>query len=325
MAVAPLPASVEITDLRRVERFTLAEVFRSEEQEWANNLHWDFAPSSELLQRNIEAGNLPGFVALSGGRAVGYCFFVYEGNKGLLGGLYALPEFDEPGGDIRRRLALHALETLENVPHLQRIEAQLIHFRDSQTRSLFEEHSFDVFPRLFLYRTLEDFSKTREVEGDAPEDWTIAPWSHDFDALADVIADAYDGHVDSRLNDQYSSREGARRFLQNIITFPGCGVFLERSSLRAVDTASGRWQGVVMTSEVAPRVAHVTQICVRQSRRGQGVGRGLLIQSLRRLKEMGFKGVSLTVTASNQRAVQLYRDLGFATLKEFDAYSRNLD
>ena len=324
MAVAPLPASIEIADLRRVETSALAEVFRSEEQDWASSLHWDFGPAAELLQRNIEAGNLPGYVALSGGRAVGYCFFVYEGDKGLLGGLYALPEIDEPGGDIRRLLALHALETLENTPHLRRIEAQLIHFRDTPTRSLFEDHSFEVFPRLFLYRTLEEFSQTRESKRGTPEDWTLVPWTHDFDALADVIADAYDGHVDSRLNDQYSSPEGALRFLQNIVTFPGCGVFLQQGSLRAVDTTTGRWQGIVMTSEVAPKIAHVTQICVRQSRRGRGMGRSLLIESLRRLKGMGFEGVSLTVTASNRSAVQLYRDLGFTALKEFDAYARDL-
>ena len=40
-----------------------------------------------------------------------------------------------------------------------------------------------------------------------------------------LIAAAYKGHVDATINDQYGSVTGARRFIHNIVQYPGCGRF----------------------------------------------------------------------------------------------------
>ena len=56
-----------------------------------------------------------------------------------------------------------------------------------------------------------------------------------------LIAAAYKGHVDATINDQYGSVTGARRFINNIVQYPGCGSFFPAASLVA-DRPDGAWQ-----------------------------------------------------------------------------------
>lgn len=330
MALASMPSTVEVVDLRHLKSSDLTELFLDEEQAWKEQLHWDYRPSSEMLRRHIDAKNLAGYAALAGGTVAGYCFFLYETRKGLLGDLFVRPEFETAGAageeSITILLLQSALETLLNTPHLARIEAQLISSGGESVRGLFEDRKFEIFPRLFMYRAFMDgarFPSPARQPGQ-PEGCEVRPWQNNFDEMAGLIVDAYTNHVDSRLNDQYSDRKGARKFLQNIVTFPGCGSFRGEFSLLAVESSTGRLLGALLISEVATRVAHITQVCVRRGQQGKGIGRWLMEKSLQQLQEAGFRGVSLTVTALNENAVGLYRQLGFTTLKEFDAYARNL-
>ena len=57
---------------------------------------------------------------------------------------------------------------------------------------------------------------------------------------AHVISAAYRGHVDSEINDQYRSIPGARRFVTNIVRFPGCGISQRKDrSSPSMNTAAG--------------------------------------------------------------------------------------
>ena len=148
------------------------------------------------------------------------------------------------------------------------------------------------------------------------EKWT----DHYHDAAAQLIAAAYTGHIDSRINDQYRSAAGARRFLYNIVQYPGCGAFYRPASFAAFEAATGRLCGISLASMVAPECGHITQICVSPSVRGTGIGHELLRQSLTTLQEMGCRSASLTVTAANEDAVPLYERVGFVTARQFSAY-----
>ena len=52
----------------------------------------------------------------------------------------------------------------------------------------------------------------------------------DYQPAAGVITAAYRAHIDSEINDQYRTNAGSIRFLNNIVRFPGCGVFDVESS-----------------------------------------------------------------------------------------------
>ena len=145
-------------------------------------------------------------------------------------------------------------------------------------------------------------------------------WAEHFqEQAAQLIASAYLGHVDSYINDQYRSAAGARRFLFNIVQYPGCGTFYRPASFAAFDP-DGRLCGLCLTSVVAPGIGHITQICVGNWVRGSGVGYEFLRQSLAGLREGGCSKVSLTVTTSNREAIQLYQRTGFETRRQFSAY-----
>jgi ribosomal protein S18 acetylase RimI-like enzyme len=149
----------------------------------------------------------------------------------------------------------------------------------------------------------------------------VEKWSdHHHDGAAQLIAAAYAGHIDSRINDQYRSVEGARRFLYNIVQYPGCGTFFRPASYVAFDLERGWLCGLALTSLVGPEAGHITQICVSPEVRGSGVGYELLRRSLMTLKEHGCRKVSLTVTAANREAVELYERMSFSLIRQFSAY-----
>jgi len=326
MAVAPQVSPFEILDLRLVRGRALTELFAEEQQMWRDELHWDFRPSVEMIRKHVEAQSLPGFAARSRGRMAGYCFYVYEDEKGLLGDLYVMSahrgeQLRADGAGIATLLVEQALDALERSPVVRRIEAQLIGFGLEPLAPLFETRGFRVFPRLFFYRAFapgDAWPAAADSPGAVVRGWVDA----DFDPMAELIVVAYANHVDSQINDHYSGRAGALRFLKNIVLFPVCGVFQRDCSLVAL--ADGRLVGAVLVSMVAPRIGHITQLCLHPAWQGRGLGRRLMEAALGRMTAKGYHGVSLTVTAENHGAVALYRKLGFETLKEFGAYSREL-
>jgi ribosomal protein S18 acetylase RimI-like enzyme len=148
----------------------------------------------------------------------------------------------------------------------------------------------------------------------------IQPW-HDRmqDEAAHVISAAYRGHVDSEINDQYRNIPGARRFLTNIVRFPGCGRFSLAGSFAAIDEHTGRLCGLSLASLVSSSSGHITQVCVLPPLRGTHIGYELLRHSLQGMVSLGCSTVSLTVTCTNREAVQLYKAIGFRTRAVFPA------
>ncbi len=332
----------EILDLRQVSSAQLAPLLEEEQVAWGEQLRWDYRPSLALIKRHIDARTLPGYVALapsSGSlearRVAGYSFFVYEDYKGLLGDLYVGRDFLPPPVPGRQsgappqvglasQLLEHTLETLEATPGVTRIEAQPIPFGIEPLAPVFLAHNFASYPRLFMYRQLDTSLATVQLEALEPRlsaEWEIQPWEDSFfEPMAELVVSAYRDHVDSRVNDQYCSRQGALKFLKNIVVFPGCGVFQPEASFITLARRTGQLVGALLVSQVAPRVAHITQVCVRQELQGAGIGTQLLVRALNHLRQRGYEGVSLSVTAENQPAVRLYRRFGFEVLKGFAAF-----
>ena len=51
-----------------------------------------------------------------------------------------------------------------------------------------------------------------------------------------------------------------------------------------------------------------------------GLGEAMLAASTRNLRERGFRFISLTVTEANDRAIALYKRIGFEATRVFDAF-----
>src|SRR4029077_16418869 len=257
-------APVEIIDLRHFGAAELRPLLMEEARLWSERMNWDYQSSAEMILRYLDSKILPGNAAVDEVRVVGYSFFVYEGSKGVVGDMFTARD-SQP--DLNERLLNHVTETLQNSPGINRIEAQLLLHARRSTMASFVRRGFRRFPRLFMSLPLQPVPEFRvpELRG-----ITLRPWAEqDFQAGASVIMQAYAGHVDSEINDQYRSVAGSLRFLNNIVRFPGCGTFDPDASFVAVHRAARSLVGLILCSRVKSDVGHVTQVCVLPEFRAQ--------------------------------------------------------
>jgi ribosomal protein S18 acetylase RimI-like enzyme len=305
---------MNIVDLRQTTVRQLEPLLEEEARHWRDDLHWDYRSALDLIKRFLEAHALAGTVAFEKGSAVGYSFYVLEEQKGLIGGLYVSSK--SPQATIGRRLLEEMLYSMRAIPHLTRIEAQLMPFSGPVDVPL-NDQGFRLYTRQFM---LLDLQKAPEHRPGASDGMRVSRW-HDryFEPCSKLIYLSYANHVDGEINDQYRSRAGALRFLKNIILLPGCGQFIPGASFVLHQPGSDDLVAAVLTSEVCSGVGHTTQLCVLPGYQGHGLGRMLMHTSIDALHNMKFKELTLTVTSENRTAVQLYEKLGFQSIKSFTA------
>ena len=310
---------MEILDLRHFSSIDLRPLLEDETQLWSRLLSWDYSASAEMILRYVDAKILPGYAAVDRGRVFGYSFFVYEGSKGVIGDLYVtngtrLPE----ARHVEIRLLTHVIETLQQSPGIHRVEAQLLAHDANAVSRPFLETGFQRHPRVFMVLPLD---KSQAANCSIPAEIEIRPWADsDYSPSAAVITASYRGHVDAQINDQYHTLSGSLRFLNNIVRFPGCGVFDADSSFVAIDRKAKSMIGLILCSRVRNDVGHVTQVCVLPEYRGKKIGESLLAATGGNLRKRNFSALSLTVTEENSKAVALYRRLNFDSKRLFDAF-----
>lgn len=320
----PVATQLEILDLRHFSARQLRPLLESEADVWQERLRWNYRGSTELLLQYLDSRILPGFVALDRGRVCGFTFCVYEGSKAVVGDAYAVAADQQQALQTTHILLQHLLDLLLHSPGIHRIESQLLLYDAGSVDQSFRETGFSLYPRLFMEYNFEPRAPLSGLVPVLPQQVEFCRWSHDhYQSAAELIHEAYTGHVDARINDQYCSLHGSLRFLHNIVRFPGCGIFDATSSWILRDTRSGVLIGMVLCSRVADDVAHITQLCVARGWRGQRLGRMLLQHCMAHLAQSRFKAITLTVTEANHQAVRLYEDLGFFTRHRFEAMVLN--
>ena len=312
---------LEILDLRHFASTDLRPLIEEEISVWRSNLHWDYRASAEMVLRYIDSRILPGFAAIERGRVHGYCFFVYEGAKGVIGDLFVEDSgaTRERRQEIELRLLQSVISTMQHSPGVRRIEAQLLVHPAGHLAEPFITEGFHCYQRIFL--TLPVTREYVEPTRPLPPEIEIHRWTEaDYQPAAGIITAAYRGHVDSDVNDQYRTTVGSLRFLNNIVRFPGCGVFDPAGSFVATHRPTRTRIGILLCSRVRHDVGHITQLCTLPEYRGHGIGEHLLRYCRADLQSRGFTELSLTVTEENNRALALYLRLGFQHLHTFDGF-----
>ncbi|MGA2075523.1 MAG: GNAT family N-acetyltransferase [Terriglobia bacterium] len=322
----------EIIDIRRFEVSAFSELLDAEARAWGEGLYWDFTPSAHVISNCLKEKRLSGYALVQDGVIRGYCFFFCDGEKGLMGDLFAGPP---PAGlEEVLRLLEHSNETLLATPGLRRVEAQLPHYKFEELENNFISWNYQGYRRRFMALSLPDW-RPQALSGSGPNGPTRqAPWRlADFCILpcekkysheaAELVFGAYHNHVDAAINDQYSSLAGATRLIENILHYQGCGEFMEQVSKVAVHRQSHKLGGVLTVTSVRSDTAHIPQIAVARTLQGCGLGTALLESAFSDLVKAGYQRVSLTVTDLNARALQLYERLGFRTFRNFGAFVFN--
>ncbi len=312
-----LPTGNEIIDLRRLAARELDHLLLEETVEWDQELDWDFSKSADLVRRYAEMRALGGAALMDRGEVAGYGYSVVEDHKGLIGDIYVRPGWRR--GDAEIRLFRTMQDALIGCPPVRRIESQLMLVEQEVAKAIQRERFIRLFERVLMR-----FDASNELppgRGLPSGRFRIVPWTEQYhDETAGVIVLAYANHVDSQINDQYRTFAGARRFLGNIVQYPGCGDFSRPGSFLAFDDENGGVGGIVLASFVSREVAHITQLCIVPGAQGIGLGYELLRQAVAGLRAAGALRVSLTVTTANRGALELYRRCGFRELRRFFAY-----
>ncbi len=317
---APHVPNPVVVDLRELRPTDLEPLLREEETTWHRLLDWDFKKSSDLVRHFVDMHSLSGCALVTGREAVGYSYYVLEEHKGLIGDLYVRSAFSSVENEDR--LLAGVLEAMISAPHVSRVESQLMMAQAAGRRTVPYARFASAFERNFMMLDLAQtaLGSARRRTPAASRVYYDKWAEHHSEAAAQLIAEVYLGHVDSRINDQYRSVSGARRFLYNIVQYPGCGTFFKPASMAAFDRLSGRMCGICLASLVHGHCGHITQICVAPWAQGAGIGYELLRQSLAALRTAGCRKASLTVTGSNRGAIRLYEQVGFVTVRRFPAY-----
>jgi ribosomal protein S18 acetylase RimI-like enzyme len=314
---------MEILDLRHFSSADLRPLLEDEIAMWGRALSWDYATSAEMILRYMDAKILPGYAAIERGSIFGYSFFVYEQNKGVIGDLFVRDSVRDGGHSpdrhqVEERLLTHVIETLQQSPGIHRVEAQLLAHHTGEVSRPFLQQGFSRHPRVFMNF---DINKHPQTAPPIPLQFEIRPWSEqEYQSAAALITAAYRGHVDSEINDQYRTLTGSLRFLNNIVRFPGCGTFDLQASFVVLERRTQMLTGLILCSRVRPDVGHITQVCVLPEYRSAGLGQALLAASTRNLRDRGFHFISLTVTEANDRAIALYKRIGYESARVFDAF-----
>jgi ribosomal protein S18 acetylase RimI-like enzyme len=323
--------ATEIVDIRQFNAGDFAALLAAESEAWRANLRWDYSASTRLIASCLNERRLTGYALVDEHEIGGYSFFLYEGEKALIGNLFVKPGREASGRDLLE----HVLETLMATPGILRIEAQLPHFSAQELEPTFLSRHFKSYLRKFMLLPLTPIpahgnvplppATPNPLTADRPGNaFSTERWERKFDrAAASLLYHTYRDHIDAVINNQYGSVTGAARLIENIVQMRGCGEFIESASSVVIHQATRRLAGVLALTGVRSLTAHIPQIAVVPEFQGAGLGSLMLKSAFEKLRRQGFKEVSLTVTDVNRGAVKLYERLGFETFHSFGAFVWN--
>src|SRR6266404_1674053 len=124
----------------------------------------------------------------------GHSFYVLAQQKALIGGLYVSSKV--PHDSIAKRLLEELLYSTRAIPHLARIEAQLMPFSGPVDTPLLDQ-GFRLYTRQFM---LLDLHKLHETKPGASAGMRLTRWSDRyFEPCAKLIYLAYANHVDGEI------------------------------------------------------------------------------------------------------------------------------
>lgn len=307
----------EPVELHLVAPSALEPLLAEEAVRYTELLHWDFAATARLVRELVATARLEGMALLDGGRIVGYTYYVVEDQKAIIGDAYVM---DSHATEATERLLLTTtLESIRRHPSVRRVEAQpmMLRYAYSHPRA-------DRYERHLLELPLAETRWPDRLE--VPPGHCLNTWSWRYEAeAAQLLFRSYRGHPDAEMNDQYRAPGRARTYLNNMISYPACGAFSPEASFLAMNVAAARPVGMICTSTSrlaaeANRVGHVAQLCVAPEGRRLGLGRLLLASSLSQFAAAGCELATLTVSAANPAALDLYTRFGFLERARIHAY-----
>jgi GNAT superfamily N-acetyltransferase len=144
-----------------------------------------------------------------------------------------------------------------------------------------------------------------------PPGYQCVPWSPDLvGAHAEALFACFDQEIDANVFASLSNRSGCLNLMTELSRKSN---FLPEATWLLVGPAGpcGTVQGV----RERKGMGAIQNLGITGPYRGQGLGEGLLLQSLHGFRRWGLAHAMLEVTAQNETAIRLYRRVGFRRAK----------
>jgi ribosomal protein S18 acetylase RimI-like enzyme len=308
----------EIVDLSSVQARDLQRLWDREIRLWSENLYWDVSSVVTAVRRAVDRKSLNGKAVRVGRSVVGYSYYMVECRRAVVGSVMLVPSMSSHAvvSDLMGRL----LSPLELDPAISRIESQFISFDMPWLAETFESRGYRSYSRAFLRRSLSPLALTSVEDWSGPS-FELESWSKlDLTEASVLMQRAHAESVDAEMNELYRTRDGCRTMLDNILHQQGCGQSIPAASFVARDSG-GELVGLVVSTEISPRHAHLAQVAVGPDVQGQGLGRAFLHRALATLSDNGYRTVSLMVSGANERAYSLYRTMAFEEILRFPVFA----
>jgi hypothetical protein len=168
-----------------------------------------------------------------------------------------------------------------------------------------------------------DLQGLRDVPS-AGDAYSFVPWHCDqLDDHANALFESFRDEVDAQVFPSLSCREGCRFLMRDISNRRG---FVAAATwlIAWAPPAAGAMECAICGNEpcgsiqgvrIAAGLGAIQNLGVVPEHRGRGLGTMLLLQALHGFVKAGLKRAYLEVTASNELAIRLYRNLGFRKTK----------
>ena len=167
------------------------------------------------------------------------------------------------------------------------------------------------------YRMELDLRRWRRPRIELPIDYRLVAW-HPSLVLshAEVKYQSFRDEIDSQIFPCLGELEGCENLMSEIEAKEG---FLPEATWLAEYLGAGQsrpvYCGTIQAVRLNPGKASIQNIGVAPVHRERGIGTALILAALLGLQHLGLRRVCLEVTAENEGAVRLYRQLGFRTAR----------
>jgi ribosomal protein S18 acetylase RimI-like enzyme len=282
---------------------------------WQIHLGWDLRSAWTAVEPARASGRLPGLsIEDEEGQSIGWSFFLRHGDSLQVASIVA----------AEREATAALIDGILASPEASDAST-IVSFTRAQAPGLAEELAARGF-ELEAYRHLEV-----PTAGFPLAETTVEPWYETSSARVQALLErAYDKSSELRPFAPNGHPHEWAEYVTSLIDRNACGRFLPEASGVIVTTdgedsgsadlarcpGSGL-DGAVVVTTVGPKTAHVAQIAVDPSARGNGLGAQLVCAAAAAAGAQGYERLTLLVAASNAGAGALYERLGFRQTATF--------
>ncbi len=291
----------------------LESLLAEEAAHWESELLWDYSEVRSAVAQGIDRRTLLGRVALADDGPAGYCYFIQEAGRAVVGSLFAAQRERDRG--IEEALLDGVVSDAVLDHRNRRVECQTLFSTAPKLEACFRRSEFRSLSRHYLVRDLGEALP----EEPSARFWLRPVRKNDLDRAADIIFDSHRGSLDAALNLTYASRASCRAFVETLALRGGCGAF-DSDASQIADSDQGPI-GVLLASRLSALSGHICQVSVASAAQRRGLGAALVCGALQAFSRQGLSAASLSVTVGNASAYRLYARLGFRVRKVFAAHA----